>query len=172
MRNGRFLAVLTLVFALLAASPGFAGEKATPKEVYDMILNAANVLETLGDEGLDAFNDSKGEFVWKDSYVFIIDCSKMKIVAHPKKKRIGADLSNNMDKNPDPSKRKMHNREMCELAKNPMGGWVDYYWGKLGDAKPTRKIGFIIQVPGTPYSATAGIYNDAVDVADLNRQLQ
>ena len=161
-----------VVFVLSVFSSVQAAEKATPEEVYEMILKAAQVVETLGEDGLVAFNDPKGEFVWKDSYVFIIDSARMVIAAHPKKKRIGVDLSNNMDKNPDPAKRKYQNREMVQIAKDPNGGWVEYWWPKLGQKDPSRKIGFVIQVPNTPYVATAGIYNDTVDIKTLNAQLR
>ena len=96
----------------------------------------------------------------------------MKILAHPKKKQIGADLSQNQDKNPDTGQKKFHNREMCTIAKNPNGGWIEYWWSKLGDDKASRKISFVLQVPGKPYVVVSGIYNDDADVAKLNANLQ
>lgn len=168
----RALIVFSLSLTLvLTGGIASAAEKATPQEVYDMIIKAVTILEELGDDGLKAFNDPKGEFVWKDSYVFVIDCAKMVIAAHPKQKRIGADLSNNLDKNPDPAKRKKHNLEMCQKSKSPKGAWVEYYWTKLKSKTASRKIGFVIRVPGTNYLVTSGIYNDTADVAKLNSQL-
>jgi cytochrome c len=43
--------------------------KATPKDVYDIVLKAYEVVKALGDEALPAFNDPKGEFLYKDTYV-------------------------------------------------------------------------------------------------------
>jgi len=171
MKNLLVVSVL-LSLSVLLSTGAFAEDKATPEEVYDKILQAVEVLEVLGDDGLAAFNDPKGDFVWKDTYIFIINCDTLKVAAHPKKKRIGADISNNRDKNPDPSKRKNHSVMMCEASRRPQGGWVDYYWTKLGSDQPFRKISFSLQAPGTPYAVSAGIYNDEAGVNELNAQLK
>jgi cytochrome c len=172
LRKMQIVFSLALVMCLLSSGLALAAEKAAPQEIYDMILKAAAVLSELGDEGLQAFNDPKGEFVWKDTYVFIINSETMRVAAHPKKSRIGVDISNNRDKNPDPAKRKNHSAEMVQKAKNPKGAWVDYYWTKLGSDKPFRKISFVIMAPGTKYVIAAGIYDDKTNVDELNAQLQ
>ena len=156
-----------LSFFVCCTGIGLAREKATPQEVYDMVLKAAQMIEQLGPDGLKALSDTK-EFVWKDSYVWAVNCSEKKVAAHPSKKYIGLDLSKIYDKNPDESKRKLHNLEMCEGAANPQGVWVEYYWEKLGQKEPARKISFMIQVPGQPYQVTAGIYDDTTTVEELN----
>ncbi len=89
-----------LGFLMTFAGMGFAEEKATPKEVYDKVLAAAQMIEQPGPEGLAALSDTK-EFVWKDSYVWAVNCSEKKLVAHPNKKLIGLDLSKIYDKNPE-----------------------------------------------------------------------
>ena len=160
-----------LGFLMTFAGMGFAEEKATPQEVYDKVLAAAQMIEQLGPEGLKALSDTK-EFVWKDSYVWAVNCSEKKLVAHPNKKLIGLDLSKIYDKNPDASKRKLHNLEMCEGVANPNGVWVEYWWEKLGEDKPSRKISFMIQVPGQPYQVTAGIYDDTTTLEELNKTIK
>ena len=65
---------ITIAMALLVAlsTCAFAQDKATPTEVYEQVNKASEMLTQLGEEGLPAFNDDpKGEFVWKDSYVFV-----------------------------------------------------------------------------------------------------
>lgn len=156
-----------VVFFLSMAGSGLADGKATPQEVYQMVINAATMVESLGEEGINALSDTK-EFVWKDSYVWAVNCSEGKVAAHPNKKLIGLDLSKIYDKNPDESKRKLHNLEMCKGAKNPYGVWVEYWWEKLGETKPARKISFMIQVPGQPYQVTAGIYDEKTSIEELN----
>ena len=165
--------VVTLLLGLLSVAPitGFAEEKATPQEVYDMVLKAATVVEQLGPEGLEALSNTK-EFTWKDSYVWAVNCSEKKVAAHPNKKYIGLDLSKRYDKNPDASKKKLHNIELCEGAANPNGVWVEYWWEKLGEDKPSRKISFMIQVPGQPYQVTAGIYDDTTTIEELNKTIK
>ncbi|WP_022667524.1 cache domain-containing protein [Desulfospira joergensenii] len=163
------LVCLGLVFG--SAGWGGAEEKATPAEVYEMVLKAAAVVGQLGQGGLDALSNTK-EFVWKDSYVWATNCDKKILVAHPNKKLIGLDLTKVYDKNPDASKRKLHNLEMCKGASNPNGVWVEYWWEKLGETQPSRKISFMVQVPGQPYQVTAGIYDDTTTIEELNKGFQ
>ena len=168
------LTVFTVFLALvLVGAPAMAQDssQATTDEVYDIILKAVNVLGTLGEEGLAAFNDPKGEFSYKDTYVMVINCDTMKIVAHPNPKLVGLDVAEGMDKNPDPAKQINPNVAVCEVKKNPNGGWVEYYWEKLGETTPSRKISFALGVPETPWVLVAGIYNDTISVQELNAKI-
>jgi cytochrome c len=159
--------VILIVLMLLAAANVQAGEKATPKEVYDKVVKAANVLSALGEKGLTAFNNPKGEFVWKDTYVQVYNCEARQCVGHPNPK--------NLTYTPDEwwnfkdKKGNYLTRNLCEASKNPYGGWVEYWWPKIGETKPSRKITFIIQVPNTPYQVSAGIYDDKITVEELNK---
>jgi cytochrome c len=169
------VAAVTVVILAVLSGPfatAFAGEKATPEEVYELILKAVPVLQKLGDAGLEAFKDPKGEFVYKDTYVLVEDCEKRVIVAHPNSKLVGYDTKNNVDKNPDPAKRKNQDTEMCQASENPNGGWVEYYWEKLGESTPVRKISFAIKAPGTEYTLIAGIYDNKTSVEALNAKLK
>ena len=170
----KLLAVFLVALALTTGTAlvAYAQDKATPEEVYEMVLKAAQVLEQLGDEGLAAFNDPKGEFVWKDSYIWVLNCEKDEVAAHPNTSLIGLKASAIKDKNEDPAKAKFHNVELCEGAKNPNGIWVEYWWEKLGQDKPARKISFMVQVPGQPYQVTAGIYDETTNIDDLNKSLK
>lgn len=171
MRKSLIMVTVFMSFLMVFAGMGVAGEKATPQEVYEKVLAAAQMIEQLGPDGLTALSDTK-EFVWKDSYVWAVNCSEKKLVAHPNKKLIGLDLSKVYDKNPDKSKRKLHNLEMCEGVANPNGVWVEYWWEKLGEDKPSRKISFMVQVPGQPYQVTAGIYDDKTTLEELNKTIK
>jgi cytochrome c len=171
IRKPLFTVLILASFLIASFGVCFAQEKATPQEVYNMVLKAAQMIEQLGEEGLKALSDTK-EFVWKDSYVWAVNCQEKKVVAHPNKKLIGLDLTKIYDKNPDKSKRKLLNLEMCAGASRPNGVWVEYYWEKLGAAEASRKIGFMIQVPGQPYQVTAGIYDDDYTIDELSKTLK
>ncbi|MCB2186085.1 MAG: cache domain-containing protein [Deltaproteobacteria bacterium] len=158
--------LLTLVF-LLTASPLWAADQATPQEVYEMVTKAANLLKELGPEGLPAFNDPKGEFVWKDSYVFVMDCGKGTIAAHPNPKLIGL---------PGDKIRCLKTGrpillEACQ-GMSAQGQWNEYWWNKPGQDGIFRKISFAINVPGQPYQVGAGIYNDTVSLDELQKTLK
>ena len=140
---------------------GIAGDKATPEDVYRLVMNAHTVLTQLGDEALPAFNDPKGEFVFKDTYVFVQQCPKT-MAAHPfaMEKLRGKDLSKITP---------IINKKMCDAAKNPNGEWIEYKWPKPGEENPVRKISFILPVEGTPYMVAAGIYNETVSLESLQK---
>ena len=168
-----FFAILVmLVMTIIPSATVLAQDSPTTDDVYELILKAVPVLEELGDEGLPAFNDPKGEFVYKGAYVYVIDCATMTMAAHPAKQLVGSSLANSKDKNPDPAKIKKHGYEMCELSKRPNGGWLEYYWTKPGSDEVTRKIGFVIGVPGTSYALTSSIYDETTDIEKLNATLE
>ncbi len=153
---------------ILAGGAAWADDgKATPKEVYDMVLKAATVLQSLGADGLAAFNDPKGEFVWKDTYVQVYNCQARQCVGHPNPV--------NLTYPPDvwwgfkDKKGNYLTQNLCEASKNPNGAWVEYWWPKIGETEPSRKITFIIQVPNTPYQVSAGIYDDKLTIEELNK---
>ena len=162
----KLIAFTGLLFLLAATA--HAGESATPKEVYEMVLKGAAVLESLGAEGLKAFNNPKGEFAWKDTYVQVYNCEARQVVGHPNPKLLAfppEEWWNTQDK-----KGTYLTRMLCEASKNPNGGWVEYWWPKVGETEPSRKITFIIQVPGRPYQVSAGIYDDTISLNDLKKQ--
>ena len=158
----KMIAVVVLALFIAIPQAVLAGEKATPQDIYAMVINAYEVLKNLGDEGLVAFNDPKGEFVFKDSYVYVMKCPGH-VVAHPfaLSKLAGRDLRKDFP----------FQIELCNGAQKPEGAWVEYMWPKRGEKDPSRKIAFVISVEGTPYQVAAGIYNDEVTVAELNASL-
>jgi cytochrome c len=157
--------VLLGIFFSILANGAFGDDgKATPQDVYKLVKDAHDVLSSLGEEGLAAFNNPKGEFVRKDTYVFVMKCPDT-MVAHPfaMEKLKGKDL------------RKMTPgmaEALCKGAKNPDGSWIEYTWPKKGEKKRSRKISFIISVEGTPYQVAAGIYNDTETLEELNKTLK
>ena len=161
----KIFALISLVFLL--STNGHAGGNATPQEVFEMVLNGAAVLESLGEEGLQAFNDPNGEFVWKDTYVQVYNCEAQKTVGHP----IASYLEFPSEEwwNVQDKKGTYLTRLLCEASKDPYGGWVEYWWPKVGETEPSRKITFIIQVPGHPYQVSAGIYDATLSLEELNQ---
>ena len=171
MKKTLFVIASLLIGLSIALVTATAEERATPEEVYQKVVDAAIMIESLGEDGLKALSNTK-EFVWKDSYVWAVDCEKGVCVAHPNEKYIGLELNKVWDKNKDESKRKLFNLELCEGSKNPFGVWVEYYWERLGYDEPQRKISFMINVPNQPYQVTAGIYDDETSVQELMQLLK
>lgn len=148
-----FLMVLSMVLSFTAQS--WAAEGATKDEVIAKCMEAAEMLQ---DKGIDAAKlaiaDKKGPFVWKDTYVFLMDMDA-KMLAHPIKPELTErdNLVTVKDTNGKPLF-----VEFVELANSRGKGWVDYMWPKPGQEKPAAKSSFIYRVPGTQYFVGAGIY--------------
>ncbi len=133
-------------------------ESATKEECIAKSKEAAKMIE---EKGLNAavaeINKKDGKFVWKDTYVFLMDLDG-KMLAHPMKPAlIGKNLMGSTDK-AEKGKEKMLFKEFVELAKTKGDGWVDYMWPKPGEEKPSKKISYIYRVPDKNLFVGAGIY--------------
>ena len=154
--------IVPLVLALISPVQADDG-KATPEDVYNLVVKAYEVVKTLGEESFSAFNDPKGEFVYKDTYVLIQRCPS-EMVAHPfaLDKLKGVDIDKTLP----------FNRSLCDAGEKPGGSWGEYAWPKPGETTPSRKISYCVRVEGTPYTLMAGIYSDTAKVEDLNKTLR
>jgi signal transduction histidine kinase len=161
MKKAAFLTIFAVLFSVsyVQADEG----KATTEDVYNLVLKAYEVVSALGEESFAAFNDPKGEFVYKDTYAYIERCPGA-MVAHPfaLEKLKGVDLNKAFE----------FNARLCSASEQPGGGWGEYSWPKPGETDPARKVAYGIKVEGTPYSIFAGIYSDTAKIEDLNKTLR
>jgi len=146
-----------VLFLCFYAAPCIAGEKATKKEVISM---CNKVLKTIEKEGLASvilkINNKKGPFVWKDSYVGIMDTKEAKLLAHPylPKRLIGVGLIKTKD-----IYGKEYIKEFLNVANSRGHGWVDYiYFDKKGIAR--NKITYVLKSEKENIILLAGIYTD------------
>lgn len=144
-----------MIACLFIATPVSAEDMATKDECLAMCKKAAQLAADKGtDEMIKQVNDPKGPFVWKDSYIYIVDLNTKMVVAHPiKPGLIGKDLSGIKD-----IKGKMFFVEITNLASEKGEGWVDYMWPKPGEKTPVPKSSYVYRVPNQPYALIAGIY--------------
>ena len=76
--------VLVLTTALLLTGGTALGqEKATPQQVVQKVQQAADYLSKKGEAGLTTFKERRSEYVWANTYVFVIDCQQKKVAANP-----------------------------------------------------------------------------------------
>ncbi|MEE4356830.1 MAG: cache domain-containing protein [Desulfococcaceae bacterium] len=150
-----------------AALTAYAEEKAKPQEVVQKVREAAEFLASAGEKGLEEFMDKNSRWVWKDTYVFVLNCEKGINAAHPiRPKMVGMKQMGLKDTNG-----KLFFAEFCNAVKEAKGGWVNYMWPRVGERTPSRKITYVMQVPGTPYQVGAGIYEGNVSMEDLKKML-
>ncbi len=158
--------VFTFVFAI--SIQALAQEKAKPEEIVEMTQKAAAFLSQAGETGLKEFDERNGRWVWKDTYVFVYNCDKGTIVAHPIKPHlIGKNLMGLRD-----IKGNLLFVQLCEAARNAKGEWTEYWWPKPGEKTPLRKVSLMLQAPNTPYQVGAGIYDDDVSIETLQKLTQ
>jgi cytochrome c len=152
------IATLAILLSFCLAGNVFA-ESATKDECIAKTKEAAKMINEKGlDAGVAEINKKDGKFVWKDSYVFLVDFDG-KMLAHPKSPAlIGKNVIDMGDKSEDPAKATKLFKEFSEVAKSKGEGWVGYMWANPGDPKPRKKISYIFRVPGKDVYAGAGIW--------------
>ena len=167
VKNGKILVALALAFLIVALPSVAVGQdKATPQEVVAKVKQAAAALSKTGD--LAQFNQQKGPWVWKDTYIFVHNCDKKVNAAHPfKPEQVGQPLTSIMGTDgkslyPDPD-------AYCSAARKPSGVWIEYMWPKPGSTEGSRKVSYSLGAKGTPYVVSAGIYDDKATVAELSK---
>ncbi len=154
-----------LVISILAAlifiglsSYAFANDqKATVAECIEMSKLAAEAILKDKDAALKEIADRHGRFVWKDSYVFVMDLNG-KMLAHPMLPGLMKmkTLLSTPDKNPvEP---KMLFVDLVVTAGTKGEGWVQYMWTKPDSTEPAEKETYVYRIPGTSMFTAAGIY--------------
>jgi len=168
MKKPVYFVIIVFIFFAVFSDLVCAGEdKATPEDVIKKVREAAQFLFHADEHALESFNERNGIWVFKDTYVFIFDCGKGTIVAHPiKASLIGRSLLGLKD-----IKGNFFFAQLCVVAKKKTGGWVEYWWPKVDGHQPERKVTFMIQVPGTNYQVGAGIYDENKTVEYLEKLL-
>ena len=164
----KVITVAIILFFSTMVSPLYAGGSATPQDVIKKVKEAAEYLSKMGKAGLTSFKKRHGKWVWKDTYVFVLEEDKGTVVAHPiKPKLVGKKLMGLKD-----IKGNMFFVQFFQAAKKPNGGWVEYWWPKPGEKKASRKITYVLQAGKTPYQVGAGIYNDTITIEELNKLIK
>ena len=149
------LAVLGIAVSLWLAGNAFA-DSATKEECVSKSKEAAAMVNEKGiGATIEEINRKDGKFVWKDTYVFLMDLDG-KMLAHPMSPAlIGKNVLDMKDKG---TPGKLLFKEFVEVAKGKGEGWVDYMWINPGDPAPRKKVTYIYRVPGKDLFAGAGVY--------------
>lgn len=158
--------VLGLVIVLLGFSALSEGqEKAAAQEVVQKVQEAAKSLSQSGKAGLAQFDKKESLWVWKDTYVFVLDCTKGTVAAHP----FRPDLVGKDDTKLKGTRGTEFFPKLCEATKTPSGVWVEYWWPKPGEKEGSRKVSYALPVSNTPYIVGAGIYDDKAIIIELQK---
>jgi methyl-accepting chemotaxis protein len=108
------------------------------KQIVALVDRAAALIESKGKDAFPEFKKKDGKWYKGNSYVFVDDMNGTALVNPPSPEIEGKNFIDIKD-----AKGKMLVREFIETAKTKGSGWVDYWWPKPGDDKPSRKMSYI-----------------------------
>jgi len=151
----KILIALTISMFVLFSSLAVAGEKATTEECIVKTHEAAAMINSRGlEEAIKLIGDPKGPFVWKDSYVFLMDL-KGKMLAHPMQPELTRYEHVLLETDATDKALFVH---FVNVAREDGEGWVDYRWPKPGKKSPSKKVTYIYKVPSKDLLVGAGVY--------------
>jgi signal transduction histidine kinase len=130
------------------------GEKATKEECVTKVKEVAKLAQEKGvNFAIEAVMAPKSAYVWKDSYVFIVDVNG-KVLAHPTSpKMVGQNAMGWKDSNG-----KLYVAEYVQLGKEKGEGWVEFMWVVYATKDIKPKQCFVYRAPGTDALILAGVY--------------
>ena len=131
----RFFAAILV--NLLFVSFAFGG--GTANEAKALVDKAMVFIKSEGkDKAFAEFTDSKGKFIDRDLYIFIVDFNGLTLAHGGNSKLVGKDMGELKD--PDG---KFFIKEFINLAKTKGNGWVDYKWANPETKKIEPKSTYI-----------------------------
>lgn len=125
----------------LFSFPGFSAEPPPSKEakqIVALVNRAAALIERKGKDAFPEFKKKDSNWYKGENYVFVDNMNGTVLVNPPQPEIEGKNLIDMKD-----AKGKALIREFIETAKTKGSGWVDYWWPKPGEGKPSKKISYI-----------------------------
>ncbi|MFP4392444.1 MAG: cache domain-containing protein [Desulfohalobiaceae bacterium] len=155
MRASILSILLTALMAFFLANPVLARDYATKEECVTMCQEAAAYVQNHDlEKAIERISDPEGRFVWKDSYVFLMNLEG-KMLAHPFKPELTE--KDHVLLHTDPTGKALF-VHFVNLARSTGEGWVEYMWPRPGKETPRKKKTYIYRVPGTELFVGAGVY--------------
>jgi signal transduction histidine kinase len=142
---------------IYVAGSGLYDMKMEKEFAVDAVGDALSLIRTMGKDAFRILKDTASEFVYKDTYVFVLDTLGNTLVNPADPSLEGKNQMDMKDANG-----KFFIRDMIKTAMNNGYGWVDYQWPKPGTTKPVRKSSFVkkIIIRGDVLIVGTGVYLD------------
>jgi cytochrome c len=161
MRKVAVIALAVMASVVLVTS--VLAESATKEECIAKCKEAAQLINEKGmDAAFQELQNKDGKFVWKDSYVYVMDFTGTHLT-HPLRP---ASVGKNFLESKLPDGRFLV-KELIEMAKTKGEGWIEYMYPKPEElAKPTpfkekissKKLAYVYRIPGKDIFVSAGIF--------------
>ena len=136
----RLLAGIVILFVVVGLA--YAQDRGTAAEAKALLDKAVVFYKANGqDKAFAAFNDSKGQFVSKDLYIFALDMNGMILSHGANAALIGKDMMGAKD-----ADGKLFMKEMVEVGKTKVKGAIDYKWENPKTKKVEQKSSYVEKV--------------------------
>jgi cytochrome c len=138
----RLLAGIVILFMVVGLA--YAQDRGTSTEAKALLDKAVAFYKANGQEtAFAAFNDSKGQFVSKDLYIFALDMNGQILSHGANAGLIGKDMMGTKD-----ADGKLFMKDMVETAKTKGKGTVDYKWENPKTKVVEQKSSYVEKVDG------------------------
>lgn len=126
------------------------------KSIVALVSSAAALIENKGKDSFAEFRKKGSKWFTAKTYVFVDDMDGNVLVNPPSPEIEGKNLIDWKD-----AKGKLFLQEFVKVAKNRGSGWVEYWWPKPAEEKPSKKKSYVkrAKMPdGKLVIVGAGIY--------------
>ena len=137
-------------------------EETTPLSAEFQLLlalvdKAAALVASKGKAAFAEFRQKDSEWYTDTTYIFVDDIQGTALVNPPQTQIEGKNFIDMRDVNG-----KAVMREMIDILKTRETGWLEYWWPKPGETKPSKKTNYIkkVIVDGEAFIVGAGLYID------------
>ena len=125
--------------------------------IIEAVNLAVNLIERKGTKAFDILRSKRSQYIYQDTYVFVIDESGVELMNAAFPKLEGRNVFDYKD-----AKGNYFVREFINVAKIKGKGWVDYPWPKPGDVEKSQKSAYVkkAMIDGKMIVVCAGLYLD------------
>jgi hypothetical protein len=123
--------------------------------IVDLVEDAAGMLKELGRAGFARLRDDSDEFIFMDTYVFVVALNGVEYVNPAFPNLEGRNLLDYKD-----AAGKFLVKEMIDKTENTSSAWVEYFWPRPGSGEAVKKLAHVrrISVDDEMMIIGAGLY--------------
>jgi signal transduction histidine kinase len=139
----------------LVVASGAYGLEMEKAFVVDRVREAAELIQSDGEQAFAVLRDKAGGFLFYDAYVFVMSKDGVMLVNPPSPELEGTSVLEVTD-----ADGVRPGQEMLKVLSQTPEGWVSYLWPRPGDRRAVHKETFVTQVSsgGRELVVGAGIY--------------
>jgi hypothetical protein len=123
--------------------------------IVDLVEAAARMLSEQGKAEFSRLRNESDEFIFMDTYVFVIALNGVEYVNPAFPNLEGRNLLDYKD-----AAGNFLVREMIDMTKDTESAWVEYFWPRPGSGEPVKKLAYVLRtrVDGETVIIGAGLY--------------